>query len=121
MPSLLLTAASGAPFPIYSGNPWSGQGTPHPVGGIQLLLHPNASGNAYVFLSGNPSGVTGVMTVTSGGAFPNGSGLLDGMLVPPGGSYFIPKLGINPSGSFGVYATCDAGASGQARLFFEVF
>lgn len=114
MPSTLLSAASGAPFPLVSGNLWSGTGAFHPLGGIQLRLAPNASGNAYVSLSGGS-------TVNSGGFLRSGGGLLDGMIMKPGDSYFVPKLGIHPSGFIGIYGTCDPEASGQARLYWEAF
>src|SRR5574338_624182 len=101
MPSTLLTRASGSPFPLVSGNFWSGQGTPHPVGSVLLKLDPSASGNAYIALSGGA-------TVTSGGFFLSGGGITDGMLLKPGESYQIPKLALTPiSGVFNVYATCD--------------
>lgn len=114
MPSTLLTAASGSPFPLFSGNLWSGQGTPHPIGGVQLTLSPTASGNAYVSLSGGG-------TVNSGGMFLSGGGLLDGMVMTPGAGYFIPKIGCGVSGTLQIYATCDAAGSGQSRLFWECF
>lgn len=114
MPSTLLgnPLASGAQI-IVSGNPWSGQ-NPRPQGGIQLRLSPTASGNAYVGLSGG-------MTVTSGGMFLSGGGLLDGMVMAAGDSYWIPRIGTGQSGSYNVYAQVDAAASGQARLHYEIF
>lgn len=114
MPSTLLTAASGSPWPLISGNFWSGTGANHPVGGMQLYLDAASSGAAYVSLSGGT-------TVTSGGFFLSGGGILDGMKMPPGGAYFIPKMGFNPSGQLSVYVTCDPGCSGQARMFWEAF
>ncbi len=121
MPSTLLTAASGIPFPLISGNAFSGQGVPHPVGGVQLVLSPSASGNAYISLSGlTLSGDLGT-TVNSGGFFLSGGGLNDGILLAPGGGYFIPRLGIGPSGQLNLFASCDPAASGQARLYWECF
>jgi len=111
VPSTILSRASGQPFPIVSGNYWSGQGVFHPVGGIQLRLSPDASGNAFVGLSGG-------MTANSGGFLLSGSNV-DGMLLRPGDPYFIPKIAFI-SGQVNVYATCDATCSGQARLYWEV-
>jgi hypothetical protein len=117
MPSLLLTAASGSPFPVISGNFWSGRGSytgGQPIGGIQLRLDRAASGNAYISLSGGA-------TVTSGNTFLSGGGIMDGMQMGPGDAYFIPKVSFNTSGQVNVYATCDPACSGQARLFWEGF
>lgn len=112
MPSTILSAASGSPFPLVSGNLWSGQGAFHPVGGVRLLLDPISSGNAYISLSGGA-------TTRSGGFFLSG-GLTDGMLLAPGGDYFIPKLAF-VSGQMSIWATCDPAASGQGRLYWETF
>lgn len=113
MPSSILTPASGAPFPIISGNYWSGQ-TPRPVGGVNLKLHPEASGNAYISLSGGS-------TVNSGGFLLSGANRSDGMILSPGDTYFVPKLAFTVSGVFNIYATCDAACSGQARLYWEIY
>ena len=110
MPSVLLTAASGSPFPIVSGNPWSGTRI---TGGVQLRLHPNASGNAYITLSGGG-------TVTSGSFLFSGLGYMDGYLMAPGNERFVDKAFCGASGSISIYATCDGAASGQARLFYEI-
>ena len=116
MPSILLGwdyANSGGAQLVVSGNPWSG--TPFPVGGIQIGLSPEASGNAYVGFSGN-------IRMTSGGAGANAlSGYLDGFLVGPGQGYFVPKARFAQSGSYNIYAFVDAAGSGQARLSFEAF
>lgn len=114
MPSVILTAASGGPWPIVSGNFWSGTGAQHPIGGIQLRLDTAASGNAYVGLSGG-------MTVRSGGFLLSGVNTTDGMIMAPGDSYFIPKAALAISGTLNVYATVEAAGSGQARLFYEMF
>jgi hypothetical protein len=114
MPSAVLSAASGAPFPLVSGNFWSGAGVGHPIGEVRLKLHSNASGNAYISLSGGG-------TVNSGGFFLSGVNTTDGMLVTPGEVYSVPKLGLQSSGTLGIYATCDPAASGQARLYFEIY
>ena len=114
MPSFLISNRSGGDT-LWSGALYSG--SPAPVGGIQLYLDPSASGNAYIGLSGG-------MTIRSGGLWGSGAlgGMLDGMLVPPGGNYFIPKEGlVKLSGNVNVYVSADAAASGQARLYFEVF
>lgn len=112
MPSTLLTAASGAPFPLASGDYWSGTGAQHPVGGVNLRLAKNASGNAYVGLSGGT-------TLNSGGFFLSGNNA-DGFVLHPGDSYFIPRLAF-VSGQMNIYAHCDPACSGQARLYWENF
>ncbi len=113
MPSLLLGNQSGGQL-IYSGAVYSG--FPAPVGGVQLRWAANASGNAYVALSGN-------MHITSGNLNSSGlpcSGYLDGMLLTPGDSYFVPKIGVGYSGMPSIYAMVDAPASGQGRMYFEL-
>ena len=117
MPSCLLTAASGSPFPLISGNFWSGQAPPRPQGGVQLKLANNSSGNAYISLSGG-------CTVNSGSFFLSGVNTTDGFSIAPGDSYWVPRLGAVPalsSGSLNIFVTCDPAGSGQSRLFFEVF
>lgn len=114
MPSKLLTCASGSPYPIVSGNLWSGQGANHPVGGIQFYLDASSSGFAYVGYSGGFTVRSGT-TELSGGVI---AGLSDGFPLAPGGSIFLPKLGFT-SGSVSVFATCDAACSGQARLWWQ--
>jgi hypothetical protein len=114
MPSALLgnPLASG-PQLLFSGNPYSG-GHPFPQGGVQVRLHPNASGNAYVGFSGN-------LTLTSGGFFLSGSlGYADGMILGPGDSYFVPKIACGISGQLSIFVLADAACSGQARIFFDV-
>lgn len=131
MPSLILGFISGGTN-IVSGNYWSGQGTIHPVGGIQLLAHPANSGIIYVALSGAifaNSGRQGI-TVLSGvsqlsGGLASGAGNMDGMPLSPGTPYFIPKLAF-PQSSSGVifpqvWCQPDAAASGQGRIHFEIF
>ncbi len=123
MPSLLMSNQSGGQ-PLWSGNPYSGHIIP--VGGIQLVLDNMASGNAYVALSGK-------MTVNSGGfsaaSFSDGSGMMDGIPIFPGGTYYIPRLGCGTSGTMGVTnnsgytgprVMCDPEASGK-RLWWEVY
>lgn len=118
MPSAILTAASGAPFPIISGNFWSGKAVT-PVGGIRFRLDPAASGNAYISLSG-VGGSGG--TIKSGGFFLSGYNTTDGMLLAPtDDGYFLPRLAIALSGTINVYAACDPAASGVARLYWEMF
>lgn len=111
MPSYIIGNRSGGD-PVISGMPWSGKIVPQ--GGIQLRLDKNASGNAYIGLSGGT-------TVNSGGFFLSGGGLLDGMQLTPGDGYWIPHIATGPSGFINVVASCDSAASGQARLFYEVF
>ncbi len=113
MPSTIISAASGAPFPLVSGNPWSGQGTSHPIGEVRLCLDPSASGNAYISYSGDT-------TINSGGYFLSGGGLSDGMILKPGERYNVPKLCFT-SGKLNVYVTCDAACSGRGRLYWDAF
>lgn len=110
MPSILLGNQSGGQI-LVSGNPWSG--SIRPQGGVQLRLARNASGNAYIGLSGG-------VTISSGGFLQSGGGLLDGMIMGPGDSYFIPRIGTGVSGAFSIYAAGDAAVSGQGRLYWEV-
>lgn len=124
MPSTVIGQpyASGA-VQIVSGCTWSGS-PPKPVGGIQLLWQ-SPIGNIYIALSGGgPPLSGGFMTINSGQLLLSGgvaSGLLDGMAIPPGGGYFIPRLGTGQSGGINVYALADATASGVGRLFWEIF
>lgn len=115
MPSVLLgnPLASGAQR-LVSGWPWTSGSYSVPTGGIQLRLHPNASGNCYVGLSGS-------VTAMSGGFFMSGSlGWSDGMIMAPGDSYFVPKAFVGPSGNVNIWIRADAACSGQSRLFFEL-
>ena len=127
MPSVILgqPAASGAQL-VISGNPYSGR--LEPVGGIQLLWV-SSGGNCYIaFSGGNPPLSGGFMTINSGSMALSGgaaSGMLDGMIIPPGGGYFIPKIALGStggttSGTFNLFALCDQAASGIGRLYFEV-
>lgn len=114
MPSVRIGVVSGGQI-VLSGVPWSG--TACPQGLVVLRWERAASGNIYIALSGN-------MTVNSGGFSTSGgfahSGLLDGMQLGPGEVYTIPKIGLQTSGTFTVYATPDAAASGN-RLYFEIY
>jgi hypothetical protein len=115
MPSLILTRASGAPFPLVSGDlsvHFSGQ-MPKPVGGVFLHLDRSASGNAYVALSGGS-------TLLSGGFFLSGLSADPGIVLKPGDSFFVPKLCCGPSGRLDLFGASDAAASGQARLHYEI-
>jgi hypothetical protein len=113
MPSVIVgnPALSGAQI-VVSGFPWSGQ--IRPVGGVQLRWSSTASGNCFIGLSGGT-------TVTSGGMFLSGGGLLDGMLLTPGDGYWVPRIGTGLSGNLTIYAQCEPAASGQGRLFYEVY
>lgn len=113
MPSVILTAASGAPFPLVSGNLWSGQGSQHPLGGVQLRAGLANSGLVHISLSGST-------TITSGGFFLSGGGTLDAMPLGPGDTYFVPKAGLQFSGNLSIYVNCDAVGSGRDRIFWEV-
>ncbi len=131
MPSFLTTNQSGGQ-PLYSGNPYSGQNVP--IGGVQIVwpVPANGSGNLYVALSGNMTVNSGTL---NGGSFDVGSGMLDGVCVQPGASYFVPKIGYGPSGNYGTYSgaiasgtgrvsnihvMCDPVCSGQ-RVYFEMY
>lgn len=117
MPSILVSPVSGGLQVISAPNPYSGKLLP--VGEIRLLWTTAISGaNCYIALSGG-------MTVNSG-SFGTSGGLMDGRAIPPGGSYNIPKLGItstvgNTSGTFNIYASCDAAASGAGRLYYDLY
>lgn len=118
MSSILLGQpfASGATV-VISGNPWSG--TLLPVGGVRLKWV-SSGGNAYVGLSGGgPPLSGGFLTVTSGGFPLSGGGILDGFLLAPGDNYFIPFCRFKQSGTYSVYAQCDAAASGIGRMFYD--
>lgn len=114
MPSMQIGLVSGGQI-IISGNPWSGHISPQ--GLITFRWQRAASGNVYV-------GFSGGLTVNSGGFATSGgfahSGLLDGMEIGPGDVYSTPRIATGLSGNFSVYATPDAGASGN-RMYYEVF
>lgn len=130
MPSVLFDGAVSGPMLVISGNPWSGQFPP--VGGIQLVMDRNNSGNIYIGLSGN-------ITRTSGNFPLSGSSLSDAIQVGPGGSYFVPKVALRgvQSGAGGVgsgmnllysgttpwniFALGDAAVSGQGRIYWDAF
>ena len=115
IPSILLGNRSGGDQ-IVSGNPWSGRITP--TGGVQIRIGTgsgNLSGFAYIGLSGG-------VTITSGGYFASGlSGMLDGIQLAAGDSYFVPRIGTGVSGNLSIYAACDPLESGLMRLYYEVF
>lgn len=114
MPSTVLgnPLASG-PQIVVSGWPWSGNPA-SPVGGVLFRLSYEASGRVYIGLSGN-------LTLNSGGMLLSGGGFTDGMVLGPGDDYFIPRLATGLSGNLSVYARHDAACSGQARLHYEIF
>ena len=114
MPSTLIgnPPASGGQI-LVSGFPWSGN--IRPQGGVMLRLDKSSSGAIYI-------GLSGAMTITSGGLFLSGaSGLLDGMPMYPGDAMWIPRIGTGNSGSLAIYALAEAACSGQARLYYEVY
>ncbi len=126
MPSMLLgnPVASGA-IRVMSGNPYSG--TFGPTGGVQFRWV-SSGGNCYIALSGGGPILSGTfMTINSGDIVATrgpASGMLDGFLMAPGDSYFLPALcfGKGPnSGFINVFALCDAVASGIGRLYWETF
>jgi hypothetical protein len=110
MPSVVVGFVSGGQL-MLSGYPFTRS---EPIGGLQLVAAGFNSGMVYVGLSGG-------VTVNSGGMFLSGGGALDGIPLAPGGSYFIPKLGFPQSGVVNVYLGSDAACSGQARLYYEFF
>ena len=135
MPSMVLGYVPGSGFaPIYSGNIWSGQ--LEPVGGIQFIASPQNSGMIYLSLSGGNafSGQFGTLvgsggpTINSGAAPLSGgqfSGALDGIPIPPGAGYFLPKLAftnVGPnSGNINLCVGCDPACSGLARLYWQTY
>jgi hypothetical protein len=81
-----------------------------------MRLARNASGNAYVGLSGG-------VTINSGSYPLSGGGLLDGVILGPGDTYYVPKLGCS-SGTLGIaqiYLEADAAVSGQGRIYWEIY
>ena len=118
MPSFLFGGRSGGDV-LISGWPWSGNQAQFPQGGIQIRMGQgsgNLSGYLYVGLSGGT-------TVQSGGYFGSGlSGMLDGMQLGAGDSYWIPRIGTGKtSGAINVFLAGDAAVSGLARVYYEVF
>ena len=115
MPSMLLggpgSTTSGG-ICLVSGAQYSGSIVP--VGGIQLRIDKNASGNVYI-------GFSGGITVASGGFRLSGGGNLDGVQFGAGDSYFIPRLGTGMSGFPSVYVSTDAVGSGQTRIYWELY
>lgn len=112
MPSVLIGNQSGGQ-PLVSGNVWSGY-APKPQGGVQLRLDRNASGNVYYGLSGG-------ITIGSGGFFLSGGGNMDGTQLGPGDSAWIPRIGTGMSGGMSIYVAGEATVSGQGRLYYEVY
>lgn len=108
MPSTIVGFMSGGQ-PLVSGNFFSGRPGPAVV---RLTAWPSNSGSVYVGLSGG-------MTITSGGFFLSGGGLLDGMPLKPGDTYSVPRPLLGASGSTRIYLACDAECSGQARVYWE--
>ncbi len=114
MPSVLLTGQSGG-MPLISGTLGSGY-LQLPQAGIQLVLDQNASGRAYVGLSGG-------VTVNSGSYPLSGGGGMDGMPMSPGAGLWIPRGAIRRASgnALGVTIACDPACSGQARMFWEAY
>jgi hypothetical protein len=122
VPSILIDNSQSGGCPMISGNPYSGRQYA-PQSELVIVADPRNSGIVYVGLSG---GVT-----TNSGGFPlSGGGLLDGMPIPPGASYSIPRMAFDKggisgsfstSGGFGIYLCCDAAASGRARVYWETY
>lgn len=88
-----------------------GYGNPA-LGGVQLRCD-ITGGRAYVGLSGG-------VTIQSGG-FTLSGGYLDGIPMASGDTYFIPRLGLGLSGVPLVYVATDAAASGNGRMYWEIF
>lgn len=114
MPSIILGNTSGGQN-ILSGSYYSGNLVP--IGEVRLKLALTSSGNCYVGLSGGVTANSGTLAASGGAS----SGLLDGMLMFPGDSYNIPKIGYGRSGQPQLYVVCDAAASGQARLYWQIY
>ena len=112
MPSTLLFSQSGG-IGLVSGGIFSG--TPHPIGGVQLLLAAGAPSLIYVGVT-NLSG--DVVTGASGGVFTSG-GMADGMELGIGKNYFIPRSRL-VSGIESIRLLVPAAASG-GRCFWEYF
>jgi hypothetical protein len=112
MPSTIIGAQSGG-VSLVSGRFFSG--AIWPIGGLQLIADRNNSGAVFVALSGN-------VTISSGGGLGSG-GMLDGLPLYPGDSYFVPKFAISgnlaTSGTAIVTVTVAAGVSGFCRLYWE--
>jgi hypothetical protein len=113
MPSYLVSNLSGGDL-LYSGDLYSGYGAPY--GGVIVTADKKNSGNIYVSLSGG-------MTIQSGGVWLSGrAGVMDGIAIPPGTSYWIPKTGIvKTSGTLNIYVASDAACSGQAVAYYELY
>lgn len=111
MPSFIFGGSSGGDL-LISGNPWSGQ--IRPQAGIQLKLGSTSPGNIYVGLSGG-------VTVSSGGFFQSGGGLMDGMEITPGQSYWIPRVATGLSGNISIYVNGEGACSGVSRIYYEVY
>lgn len=130
MPSFLLgQPVNSGGQPIASGYPWSGRALP--VGGLQIRLDKNSSGNAYLYWSGayvHPG--SGGPQITSGGMFLSGGvsgfptsglGLMDGFVLHPGDGFFIPRSAFRIDNSGGIGGVCmlhDPAASGQGRVWY---
>lgn len=122
MPSVLIDNDRSGGMPLISGNPFSGQQyAPQSV--LVIKASRTNSGAIYVGLSGG-------VTVLSGGFALSGGGQRDGMEVGPGGSYSVPRMAFDKggisgsfavSGGFGIYVACDPACSGQARAFWEMY
>jgi hypothetical protein len=105
MPGAIVTNASGGQN-LLSGNYWSGQGWPVPVGGVQVVPGPSNSGNLWI-------GMSGGVTVNSGGP-------MDGVPVKPGQAWFVPRVHLfQGSGSPQLWVACEPSTSGFNSVFFE--
>lgn len=113
MPSTVLTPLSGG-VNLVSGNVLSG--TAFPFGGITLKMS-TISGTGPVYVGvGNPTISGGVVTVTSGGSLTSG-GMLDGVELVAGDTYFVPKSRLG-SGVTTIMVGVPATSSGS-RLFWD--
>lgn len=110
MPSLITTHASGAPFPIASGNVFSGQGANVPYAGIELKADISNSGAIYVSYSGG-------VNVTSGGFLLSGISN-DGFAIFPGQTHYVPRRYL-VSGQVNIFAASSPAGSGRDRLYWE--
>lgn len=115
MPSFLVgNPLLSGPQIITSGWPYSGSKANYPIGYVQIRVHPNASGNVYI-------GYSGGMTLNSGGMFLSGGGINDGMLLGPGDAFAVPRIATGQSGNLSIYFRHDEAASGQARIYYELY
>lgn len=117
MPSTVTGSFSGGTLLVSGGDILSG--SLFPIGGLQFFLDNDAPGPQWIGLP-NLSGA--VNTINSGGSQSSGLAagyLADGMKVPPGGDYFVPKCRLTSGLSTVRLLTLAAGSGG--RMYYEWF